>query len=232
MPRRRHTTRPLLVGASLLAYLATVFGYPLPARDCARPVQIARACGCAPALQCQGRCCCVQPPAPAAEACPFCSDDGPSCCGQTTPPEPTPVPVPRDDGPAWALGPLAQQCHGLTLLWIVTGAALTPTVAVTLDALVPGARPVVAVPSLADRREAPPVPPPRAVPPPSRPCLNWREDGAFTNGRHPVHATGGRLRHDEPLRPVAAARTIGVNAGPVQPSAGSIPARGDPLSLS
>jgi hypothetical protein len=123
--------RRLCSGLVLCAYLATIFGYPLPAssQSSADSSGATHECGCSAAAQRSGDCCCA-----ARSSCPACVTPSvaptkkKSCCESPQQPVPT-KPVGSSTAPVgvkWVLGIAAQKCQGLSTLWITTGAAIPP----------------------------------------------------------------------------------------------------------
>jgi len=142
--------RRLITGLALLAYVASIVGYPLPLPAAVRqdasvpfPCQ-GHACGCRSAAQCLDNCCCYTPaqrlawarnnavtlpPATMAaleeKAAAETSDRaGGSCCQRASGCCDEPAAESAESGLVWVSAIQAQKCQGLTTLWIVSGANL------------------------------------------------------------------------------------------------------------
>jgi hypothetical protein len=160
-PSRRNTIwrplrRRLCAAVTLLAYLLTALGIPLPAA--ARPKEdgasscCQNVCGCPAEERDRHQCCCFRAAAQQSEprkedakktrSCCDAPEPEPGCnspCCREHPPadsdeddsepdqdEPENEPAPAQ-GPRWVLGISALQCQGLSTLWVASGAALPPT---------------------------------------------------------------------------------------------------------
>jgi hypothetical protein len=165
--RRRFTS-----GVVLLFYLATIFGFPLPAsgKTIAGPVQ---ACGCQMANQC-GHCCssaghgsggcCGNPVAMPA------NPPKKACCQAkqgATPTQPANTDTEQSsaaDSPVqFVLGVSALRCHGLSTHWMTAGGSAPPP----LILWNPELNPVALVCNLALSSLQRPIPP---LEPPPRSC--------------------------------------------------------------
>ncbi len=143
---RRHSfwrslRRRLCAGLTLLAYVMTAFGVPLPADAGPRPCSGA-ACGCAGDECSKGSCCCspqLAKPPPKKSCCTGAPGCTMPCCQHGTPtsgcphdeqrPAQPPSPDPTDDdaptsGVRWALGIAAMKCRGHSTLWVSAGVVL------------------------------------------------------------------------------------------------------------
>jgi hypothetical protein len=159
-PKRR---RRLGATVTLVAYLATAFGVPMPANGGA-----AAACGCASVEVCDGGSCCCSSHKPASRHSGCCSRSvhrPMSCCQHHTS---TQADAPEQDettsGVRWVTGIAAMKCRGHSTLWVATGvllpvpapdAAESP-LAPTGWALLPDARAISTL-------RIPPDPPPRTA---------------------------------------------------------------------
>jgi hypothetical protein len=151
----RRTVRCLSVAVCLVAYLAAAIGFPVVVRanrdtPAASPGNT-RACGCAPAQQCAGTCCCCRK-APVAEG--PASSKQHSCCGKAKA-QPT-------SRVGWVLGEQRLRCQGSSLAWLASGASTPPPPPVAVS---PDRTPGLPVPCVSSvdgvNRAAPPSPPPR-----------------------------------------------------------------------
>jgi len=143
MPRSRFiwlsARRRLCSGLVLFSYLATVFGYPLPASPSAGNQESfgqPQACGCSAEAQRSGNCCCsVRSGCPGCAGTSVAPEQKKSCCQPPTQPA-TNSTDPHKPGPAglsnaparltWVLGVAAQGCQGLSTIWLTNGAATPP----------------------------------------------------------------------------------------------------------
>jgi hypothetical protein len=160
--------RRYCAGLTLVAYLATAFGVPMPAE--AGAAHGGAACGCATIATCEGgQCCCSGHAAPANGATPTQSvlpmnSAGHACC--TTPAKDA---LPDADnehhsatGIRWVIGIAALECRGHSTLWVSAGLVLpaAPPVAwrplLTFAGRLPTSDPIVYAATL-----IPPDPPPR-----------------------------------------------------------------------
>ncbi len=143
--------RRLITGLALLAYVASVVGYPLPLpasvpQDGSVPFPCqGHACGCQSAAQCLDNCCCYTPAerlawarnnavklppatmaaleakAAQAETSTACG----SCCQRGGKCDDAASPAAEQAGGfVWIHAIQAQKCQGLTTLWITSGANL------------------------------------------------------------------------------------------------------------
>jgi hypothetical protein len=150
--------RRLCSGLVLCSYVLTIFGYPLPAAaqrkgDQASP-GASHACNCSEAMQCAGtaNCCCL----PRKTIKPCCQ----KASNQQKPAQP--VPSSHQSNVRWVLGVAALQCHGLSTLWVSTGAATPPAPPIIWSPLLAPWGWLPDVVSAAGRLSAPPLdPPPR-----------------------------------------------------------------------
>lgn len=143
----RSLCRRVGAGLTLLAYVITAFGLPLPADSAARTAGAA-ACGCTGDECGDAGCCCAKHgraarPAQQAKSCctgqPGCTMP---CCRHDAPTERSPQdhpPAPSHDGessdddvPAtgvrWVIGIAAMKCRGHSTLWVSAGVVLPPPV--------------------------------------------------------------------------------------------------------
>jgi hypothetical protein len=103
------------IAASLLAYLAVSFGFPVAAvpapRSSAPRAVTVRACGC-PVAGPDVPCCCTKK-----------KTGRRSCCATTSEPEST---TPTTATVVWVSGVQALECHGQNSLWVSVGAVVLP----------------------------------------------------------------------------------------------------------
>jgi hypothetical protein len=156
-PRGR---RQLCSGLVLFSYVVTIFGYPLPAAAERKGDQTSagdsHACHCSAAMKCAGtaNCCCL----PRKAIRPCCQNTS----DQQKPAQPAQSSHHNDV--QWELGVVALQCHGLSTLWVSSGAATPPTPPIVWSPFLAPWDWLPEVVCAPDRRPVPPLePPPRLV---------------------------------------------------------------------
>jgi hypothetical protein len=156
--------RRFCAALTLVAYLATAFGVPMPSD--ARSSSGKTACGCDAAdVVAQGSCCCSAPKAPSRPSC--CTV--PHAAKHSAPDHPKPQPsadrqkVAPSGGVCWVIGMAALKCQGNSTLWVSAGLVLPAMPPVTWGPLLtfagwlPSSEPIVRASNV-----VPPDPPPRS----------------------------------------------------------------------
>ncbi len=113
-PLWRSLRRRLGLAVSLLAYLATTFGYPLPANAKAAPACQDAPCGCPVEQHEHKQCCCFTGDHPAQEET---APAGHFCCAAKK----HAAPILR-----WTVSLSALGCQGHATEWVSSGAVTTP----------------------------------------------------------------------------------------------------------
>jgi hypothetical protein len=148
----RNVRQRFCCGVVLAAYLATIFGFPLPATgrpgDSTTAPCRGKACDCQTEAMCQGGCCCstVQQSADDSSDAVVCDTDAQdpshSCCssksvsiaGRAVPAKPSKKsPANRDHGLRWVVGVTALRCQGQSTLWVTSGAVTVAAPPLRLD---------------------------------------------------------------------------------------------------
>jgi hypothetical protein len=165
LPRKiswRNLRHRFYAGLTLLAYMATAFGVPLPADAGPAPPEAVREnseCGCATTDNCKTGSCC-------------CSHGGKSLAPKSHGTETVPPQTPTDDpddadssGIRWVSGIAVLKCRGHGTLWVSAGLALpapAPTMwrpQLVFSGWLPSSNPVAHTSA-----PIPPDPPPRLAP--------------------------------------------------------------------
>jgi hypothetical protein len=163
----RSLRRRLQAGVTLVAYLTTAFGVPLPSD--ARSTSAKTACGCdVTDVAANGSCCCCSPKAVSQPSC--CTL--PHTAKHSTPDKSSPQPSGDDPrnapkgGVHWVIGSALLACGGQSTLWVSAGLVLPapPPVAwqpqLAFAGWVPSSQPGTHVANV-----IPPDPPPRSTNP-------------------------------------------------------------------